>query len=235
MGVKVGVFGHYGMGNLGDEAIVTAVIQNIKLHLPDAAICCFSNDPADTETRHQVPAFPVRRTSRIAGTYSCSLEKQFSECGSERTRTEKLKAAVKKIPSIYAALKASKKLIQIPFSCWAELRFLCASYQRLRSVDLLLVSGSNQFLDNYGGIWGYPYTLFKWSVLAKLVGAKLAFVSVGAGPLDSKISRMLVRGCLLLSDYSSFRDEASRKLVETPFLQNVGPVFPDLGHSLNPT
>jgi polysaccharide pyruvyl transferase WcaK-like protein len=149
-----------------------------------------------------------------------------------RGLASKVKSAMKRIPPIYAALKITTEMLQVPFRGCAELKFLYASYHRLKSIDLLLISGSNQFLDNYGGVWGYPYTLFKWSVLAKLVGAKLAFVSVGAGPLDSKISRMLVRACLLLSDYASFRDQASKNLIETALHPNKGSVFPDLAHSL---
>lgn len=34
--VKIGVFGHYGNRNLGDEAIITAVIQNPKRELSHA-------------------------------------------------------------------------------------------------------------------------------------------------------------------------------------------------------
>jgi polysaccharide pyruvyl transferase WcaK-like protein len=113
-----------------------------------------------------------------------------------------------------------------------ELRFLRDSRNRIRDVDLLLVSGSNQFLDNFGGVWGFPYTVLKWSILAKLAGAKLAFLSVGAGPIDSKISRVFVRMALRLADYASFRDQASKQLIEQKKSRRFGEVFPDLAHGL---
>jgi hypothetical protein len=44
-----------------------------------------------------------------------------------------------------------------------ECKFLWVSYRRLKGFRLLLIAGSNQFLDNFGGDWGFPYTLLKWS------------------------------------------------------------------------
>jgi polysaccharide pyruvyl transferase WcaK-like protein len=242
-GVKIGVFGHYGTGNLGDEAITTAVIQNIRLHLPSARICCFSINPDDTESRYQIPAFPVRQgvrrsCGRLKLNHKTNSDSPRHECGERATFgnqrcAKRLKNALKTIPFVYSTLKTSQSLLQLPLRALAEIKFLWDSYLVLRDIDLLLVSGSNQFLDNYGGTGGFPYTLFKWSVLAKLARAKLAFASVGAGPLDSNLSKMLVRASVLLSDYTSFRDQASKEIVVTAFLRNKGSVFPDLAHSLS--
>src|SRR5262249_29338762 len=77
------------------------------------------------------------------------------------------------------------------------------------------------------------YTLLKWSALAKLMGAKLAFVSVGAGPIHSRLSKRMLRWALLLADYRSFRDQVSRR-VASGFCERFAsdPVVPDLAFSL---
>ena len=59
--MRVGILGHVGNENLGDEAIIAAVIQNIRRRWPDAEIRGFTLVPADTEERHGIPSFPIRR------------------------------------------------------------------------------------------------------------------------------------------------------------------------------
>jgi polysaccharide pyruvyl transferase WcaK-like protein len=59
--MRIGVLGHYGAQNLGDEAIVAAAIQNIRAMLPGAEICGFLINPEDTQARHDIRAYPVRR------------------------------------------------------------------------------------------------------------------------------------------------------------------------------
>src|SRR5258708_7210685 len=64
-----------------------------------------------------------------------------------------------------------------------------------------------------GGAWGFPYTIFKWVVLARSAGVRCILLNVGAGPLTRALSKFFVRQALLAADYVSFRDEKSRALV----------------------
>lgn len=239
---RIGVFGHYGNENLGDEAIIVAVIQNIRRRLPDAVIYGFSVNPADTARRYGVRAYPIRQIGHPnpRADVKPAIEPHVSDSSSGSQRASAagrshiagLKAGLKRVPVIGSALRAAMKLLEVPRDLVSELRFLRSSMRALRGMDLLLVAGSNQFLDNFGGTWGFPYTLLKWSVLAKLAGSKLAFMSVGAGPIDARLSRILVRFALLFADYTSFRDTASKSLIECAGFKNRGPVYPDLAHSL---
>lgn len=240
---KIGVFGHYGNQNLGDEAIITAVIQNIKQREPDATIYGFSINPADTGKRYNIPAYPIRNTSNIK--YRLNKKQQdtanrpsFSNAFQLEVTNPvhwfvKAKSILERFRVMISLLKVVRRFLRLPLQLIREFKFLRMSYNTLKGIDLLLISGSNQFLDNFGGTWGYPYTLLKWSVLAKLVGAKLAFVGVGAGPLKAMLSKILVRMSLLFSDYTSFRDQASKQLIETTGFCNKGSVFPDLAYSLS--
>ena len=113
-----------------------------------------------------------------------------------------------------------------------EMAFLARSYRRVRGLDALIFAGSNQFLDNFGGPWAFPYTLLKWSILCRLAGCRVLFVSVGAGPLDLRLSKAMLRACLPLADYVSFRDAGSRRLLLGDSPSTARPVYPDLAHSL---
>ncbi len=53
---KILVSGYYGFGNIGDESILTALIENLKHAREDIDITILSANPAFTETRHNVKA-----------------------------------------------------------------------------------------------------------------------------------------------------------------------------------
>ena len=113
-----------------------------------------------------------------------------------------------------------------------EMPFLMKSYRSLAGVDLLLVAGSGQLEDEWGGAWAFPYTIFKWTLLARLAGARVVFISVGAGPILERTSKILIRMSLSLSDYCSFRDQASRRWIESISSRRECLVTPDLAHGL---
>ncbi|MFH9404125.1 polysaccharide pyruvyl transferase family protein [Streptomyces sp. NPDC017638] len=51
-GVTVGVLGSYGGRNVGDEAILTALLDQIRAGRPDTRFVVFSRDPAHTRAAH---------------------------------------------------------------------------------------------------------------------------------------------------------------------------------------
>jgi polysaccharide pyruvyl transferase CsaB len=62
--VRVAIFGYYGFGNLGDEAVLGAMLQHLHEALPSAETWVVSADPGWTEKIHGVRA--VRRTDLAA-------------------------------------------------------------------------------------------------------------------------------------------------------------------------
>ncbi len=61
---RIGISGSYGGMNLGDEAILSGIITQLRESVP-AEITVFSLDPADTLSRHDVArAVPVRSLTR---------------------------------------------------------------------------------------------------------------------------------------------------------------------------
>lgn len=240
----IGVFGHYGNRNLGDEAIITAVVERLREQQPAVEINCFSLDPEDTAARYGVPAFHIRRIA-AAGTAeepndesvrqspaSQSDAKEATAAGTGRETKRGMRAALARIPGLRPLAGVTSRVLEVLARTPSEIRFLRYIYRRTRQLDLLIIAGSNQFLDNFGGVWGFPWTLLRWSAIARLAGAKVAFVSVGAGPIDAKLSRVLVRIAIRNSSYTSFRDRASRKLILGESRSNRAGVFPDLAHGL---
>lgn len=103
----------------------------------------------------------------------------------------------------------------------------------LWGTDALIIPGTGLLTDAYTFFsWG-PYDLFRWSVTAKLCRCKLLFVSVGAGPVHSRIGRLFVRAALSLADFRSYRDTSTLQcLNRIGFRSARDRVYPDLAFSL---
>jgi polysaccharide pyruvyl transferase CsaB len=54
IGMKIAISGWYGARNLGDEAILTAMLESISSEIPDATFHVFSKDPERTARLHSV-------------------------------------------------------------------------------------------------------------------------------------------------------------------------------------
>jgi polysaccharide pyruvyl transferase WcaK-like protein len=215
----IGLFGPYGKGNLGNEATLSAAIQNLQRHSPGSALCSFSLDPHDTRTRHGIAAYPINRFQPAATT------RVHASGGNGQLNRWDWKRRLKRLPFLYGPLKAI-------LGPWLELAFLAHSRRQLKGVDLLLIAGTGIVEDDWGGPMGFPYILFKWSLLARLTRTKVAFLSVGAGPIQHSSSRLLLKQTLARAVFRSFRDQASKALVERIGVKGRNQVYPDLAFSL---
>jgi polysaccharide pyruvyl transferase WcaK-like protein len=202
---KIAIFGYFGAGNLGDEAVVGVLLKKIRQRHPNVEIIGICLDPENTEKNQKIRAFPLRR-----------LPGKNSSGGIDLS------------PSIWK--KISRRLsILMP----AEIRFLIHSYKLLKGVDAVIVGGSGQLVDNEGGALNHPYNHYKWSWLTKLVGAKFMFLSVGAGPLFTGLGKWFIKKSLLMASYRSFRDDYSRQLVESLGVKENNIVCPDQAFSID--
>ncbi len=223
-----------GNGNLGDEATVAAVIQNIRRKRPGAVIYTLAANPEDAERRHGVPAFPATRWARRRRTTSSppphrtpAVRRHHAIPASPQRRNEGA------VASAYGTLKAAGRMVRAGRDLTDHLRFVCSAARYLRGTDLLLLTGSGVLSDQFGGAANFPLTIFVWTLLARMAGARVAVLSSGAGPLDSRLSRILIRSALRLASYRSVRDDTSRRVVEALGMPGPTPVMPDLAHSLD--
>jgi polysaccharide pyruvyl transferase WcaK-like protein len=99
-------------------------------------------------------------------------------------------------------------------------------------MDLLIIAGSQQLIDYIGGPWQHAYTIFKWALIAKLTRTKVVFLSVGVGPLGSRMGKFFVRSSLALAAYRSYRDESSKLIVNDLRILGEQRICPDLVYSL---
>ena len=209
-----------GNTNLGDEAVLMGALHVLRTRVADPAITVFSVNPADTSARHGVDAVPlpigsmdtwlVRPARRAAGLVSSAAH-----------RHRILAPAVRRgIRVVHVVLEIARQPASI-----ARLSV------RMRGTDLMILAGSNQMEDS-GGTWGYPWVILLCTVIARLAGARVAFVSVGAGPLQSRFSQQMCVFALRLTTYASFRDKGSLELMRRLGYRGEGRVVPDLAYAL---
>jgi polysaccharide pyruvyl transferase WcaK-like protein len=76
--------------------------------------------------------------------------------------------------------------------------------------------------------------VLKWSLAARLRGCRVAFVSVGVGPVHTRPGRFLLKCALSLAEYRSYRDAASRDVVEGLGVRTSDDrIYPDLVFGLS--
>lgn len=224
---RIGLLDHMGGGNLGDDATQEAVIENIKRRWPDADLYGFSLNPDDTRARHGIPSYPIRTKTWILG-----METRVENPPPRK----RLKTAASKHPFLFWPLRAIyAALVRAPRALAQELRFLARSLRILRPFDLLIINGGGQLTESWGGPWKFPYTIFKWTLLARMAHVKYIFLNVGAGPLSHPVSKYFVRHALLPAHYVSFRDEQSRAMVRDIGFTGKSDVFPDSVYGLDLT
>lgn len=232
---RIAVLGNYGNRNLGDEATLQSVLQFVHQRCPWVEVCALSEYPAETRRRHGIDAMPSAVDARDGDQAAEPTlpprppQREVSGLGG------RLKARLKRLPVLFAALRAVVNTPRALREAAAYLRFSARCFVFLRRVDLLVVAGGGQLSDHFNGVWGFPLQLFSWCLLARCAGAQVAVLHVGAGPIGGAASRVLFRWTLGLATYRSYRDERSRSLVEGIGVRDAGPVGPDLVFGWEPT
>ncbi|MEF2553701.1 polysaccharide pyruvyl transferase family protein [Aurantimonas sp. A2-1-M11] len=121
-----------------------------------------------------------------------------------------------------AFLKIPGKLIDLAQTFWF-----------LHDVELVIVPGTG-ILDDFGERpYGMPFDILRWCLFARLFGARIAFVSIGAGPIRNRASRWLMTSAARLAHYRSYRDELSKIFMERAgFDTSRDLIYPDLAFNL---
>ena len=116
-----------------------------------------------------------------------------------------------------------------------KLRDVLSTVRSARKFDLVLIPGTG-ILDDFGDRpKGMPWNILRWCLISRLLGAKVAFVCVGAGPIGHPLSRWMMKTAARLAHYRSYRDVLSKDFMTGIGLKtDADPVFADLAFGLAP-
>lgn len=202
--LRVSFYGNFGSGNLGNEATLQAVIEQVLQRWPQAQLLCFCTNPQDVRTRHNIAALP-----------SEAVDKTPAKSLSAPGRRDRL-----------------ARLLRIAF--WRtplELLHWARSLRAISRSDMLIVAGTGIVGDYLTGPLGWPYDIFKLSTLAALCRVKLVFLCIGVGPIYHPLSRWFLKRSLALAHHRSYRDEASKQYLG--FNTDRDFVYPDVVFGLS--
>ncbi|MFI9451047.1 polysaccharide pyruvyl transferase family protein [Amycolatopsis sp. NPDC052450] len=104
----------------------------------------------------------------------------------------------------------------------------------VRRQDLVIVPGMG-VLESTLPLrpWGFPYALLLLSASGRLVGTKVALVSVGANVSGHRVTRSIIGRAARLATFRSYRDEPSREAMRTMGVDVTNDrVYPDLAFAL---
>jgi polysaccharide pyruvyl transferase WcaK-like protein len=204
--------------------VVAAIAQNLRDRVVDVDLVGISLDPADTRRRHGIPSLPLRWTAERAS----STDPITARADSIKARHTRSLAFG---PARFAA-HAIRRVLGIARLIAHEPGFLVRSSRRLADVDLIVVAGSGPVSDDWKGPWSHPYSIVMWSLLARLSCIPFVFLGVGAGPIDSGLSRVFLALSLRLAAMISVRDKHSADLIHSMGIAGPLPVIPDLALSV---
>ena len=210
--IKVGIFGPYGFGNMGDALLAEASIAGIKRYLPNAEFIGICQQPENAKARHGIESLPIYRDyirpREKSDHLSSNLHQKPSIAPAPNTALlAKVLALVKRIKPLFILLKFIRDSLQKCIKFVQEIPFTFYIYKNLKKLDLVVISGSGLFTEEWGGPWGFPFALFRWSLLARLAGCKLAYMSVGGGIFKSPLTRFLCKYAVSFAHYRGVRDQ----------------------------
>jgi len=248
--VRIAFYGNFGSGNLGNECTLQAAIEHILRCRPDAQLQCICTVPEDVQTRHKIPAFRsearasrwtwaalgAQENGRVpdigqqSALPAASSGKSVASLAPESTRAEKTAGPRSLIGLLARISRAAFHRIPLELVHWVK------SLQVVNRSDILIVAGTGIVTDEGCGPFGWPYDIFKFSVLATVCRVKIVFLSVGVGqPIHHPLSRWFIKRGLGLAHYRSYRDEESKQYMgRIGFNTDLDAVYPDLAFGLCP-
>jgi polysaccharide pyruvyl transferase WcaK-like protein len=211
--LRIGLLGPYLSKNFGDTAIQMAVINSLRRIFPGVELTGICPDPPDTERTHGIHAFPLsgkhwdNREEYLRISYSKNIEH----------RKNNLLRVMLKLRLIYE--ERVGRLVNIAACC--------------RLMDALIISGSGQLDDFWGGPWKHPYSLMIWSLVARLYGCRVIVFGIGWDDLSTRLGKLFAFSALRLSHYRVFRDSGTVQKLASEGVRLESSVCPDPAFGLD--
>lgn len=218
---RFGLLSPWSGGNLGNSAIISAVIFNLSKRIPGSQFLGLTLSTEATNRRYGIEAFPLAAVSRTRyGQHGSGL----GSVRSQALRRTRAKEYIKRIPVVGGLLRLAR--------LWSrEIAHIVAASRAVRRLDAVIIPGGGPMDEFWGGTWGQPWSLLKWSVLSRVYRVPFLFVSVGKGYLERPASRFFVRVALKLAAYRSYRDPDVKIVAQQLIGASSDPEFPDLAFS----
>jgi polysaccharide pyruvyl transferase WcaK-like protein len=201
--VRIGLFGLFGVRNLGNEATLAATIAGFRARDPEVEFVLVSS-PLGAGAG--LPPFP------------------------DQIEPDLLPMMYRDWPGVPSRWKSTwGAFAQRATEPWRRRRTRAA----MRAFDMLLVPGTGIADDFGQGPYDAPHHLARWSEVVRGQGGIVAYASIGAGPATHPLSRRWFGDALRAAHYRSYREPGSRQFASEIGVDTArDAVLPDLVFSL---
>jgi len=203
----IGILGPYSSRNFGDTAIQMAVIDGLRRLDPHARFIGICPDPPDTVRVHDIAAFP------LSGEYRHVLKPGEADlppgAASASTREPG------RLRRLIRALANARNILR----CVGQ-------------IDMLVISGSGQLDDYWGGPWRHPYALYLWTLACRLRGIPVAVLGIGLDDLSTSLGRWFALRSVRRALYCAVRDTGTQQFLEKHHAGGLSHVCPDPAFAL---
>ena len=201
--LRIGLFGLFGVRNLGNEATLAATVAALRERAPDAELVLVSSPPA---AGAGLPEFPAQ------------------------IEPDQLPLLDRPWPGIpYRWKKPVAAFMQRATEPLRRLR----TRRVARQIDMLLIAGTGIADDFGQGHLEAPHHLARWCEVVRGQGGIVCFASIGAGPASHPLARRWFGDALRAANYRSYREHSSRRFAQEIGVDvSSDPVMPDLVFSL---
>jgi polysaccharide pyruvyl transferase WcaK-like protein len=216
--LRLALLSPYWGGNLGDSAILESCLRGFRSCAPGVEYVTITMRPEN-----------MQRIHGVGGMRLVAFQRAFYSAGPATDPTESSHRAGSTLSLLARhARRAARSLRGLlrEAAHWLE------GLSMLRAVDALVVAGGGQLDEEWGGAWGHPYALRKWTLLARAAGKPVFFLSVGVCKLETPRAVQLAAGALARAAYASVRDPRSQTIARTR-LGVDAPIVPDLAFGLS--
>jgi polysaccharide pyruvyl transferase WcaK-like protein len=219
---RLGLVSPWAGGNLGNSAILSAVMSNITKRITAVEFVAITLSCEQAYRRFGIGGFPLAAVTRYE--YSRWTTDGAGEGGEYLPLKVRIKQSLKRIPFVRRLVRAVR--------LWRhELVHIANANRVVRRLDGVIVPGGGALDEFWGGPWGHPWNLLKWSVVSRIHRVPFVVLSVGKCSLERPTSRWFIRIALKLASYRSYRDAESKRGVQTLIDASQDPVLPDLAFS----
>ncbi|MDB5047964.1 MAG: hypothetical protein JWO30_1035 [Fibrobacteres bacterium] len=208
---RIGLLGPYASANLGDTSVQVAVMDTLKERLGPVRFLGISTNPAD-----------VARTHGISAIALSGEQPRIDPVGADGPET--------------GMASGDEGNGGSGFSPWLPRRLdsLRRIHRTTASLDLLIISGSGQIDDFWGGAWGHPFRMLAWSASARRQRVPVAVLGVGVDELHTRLGAWFSIRALHFAQFRAFRDKGSLDRLLGLGLKAPSMVCPDPAFGLKP-
>lgn len=169
---KIFIIGYYGLGNIGDEAILGGIISGVQKYIPDSEFTVLTHNPTETSKLHGIS----------------SLKHSFKEKKSVMIRNIFTKNEL------------------------AEIR------HHILMSDVVILGGGSLLQDLHIYYLPFFYSFLQFAHRHKKI---TMIYGIGAGPIDTKIGKILSYNVLNNVDLVTVRDSLSYNVLKACNVKNV--------------